>query len=154
MEVNVTCYIYHKGDIEMTLVQTSDYGDGVEVPAIEVNEVMGDIKVATFVLKNPRQFNGQSFFCEGSNGLSSPNEAVIEQVSGNDYFTSEWSEWSKCNDVKGGEMAFRERRKADGNPIMQSRYCRCSDLKDLPSPRFVSKQKLKKDKNVSSNVCF
>ena len=125
----------------MTLVQTSDYGDGVDVPATEVNEVMGDIKVATFVLKNPKQFNGQSFFCEGSNGLSSPNEAVIEQVSGNNYFTSEWSEWSKCEDVKNKEMAFRTRRKGHGNPIMQSRYCRCSDLKELPSPRFVSKQK-------------
>ena len=46
-----------------------------------------------------------------------------------------------CDDVKNKEMAFRTRRKGDGNPIMQSRYCRCSDLKDLPSPRFVSKQK-------------
>ena len=69
MEVNVTCYIYHKGDIEMTLVQFSDYDDGERIPAIEVDEVMGDIKVATFVLKNPKQFNGQSFFCEGSNIL-------------------------------------------------------------------------------------
>ena len=140
-EVNVTCYVYHKGDIQMTLIQTSDYDDGVEVPALEVNGVMGDIKVARFVLKNPQQFNGQSFFCEGSNGLSSQNEAVIEQVSGNDYFTSEWSEWSKCNDVKNMEMAFRTRKTGDGNSKMQSRYCRCSDLKEPPSPRFVSKQK-------------
>lgn len=120
----------------MNLVQSTDYGDGVEIPATEVSEVMGDIKVAKFVLTNPKQFNGQSFYCEGSNGLSSANEAVIEQVSGNNYFTGEWSEWSKCNDIKSKEMAFRTRKKADGGEILQSRYCRCSDLKELPSPRF------------------
>ena len=137
MEVNVTCYIYHKGDIEMNLVHMDEW-DEVKIRAIEVNEVMGDIKVARFVLRNPQQFDGESFFCQGSNGLSSPNEAVIEKVYDKEYFTSEWSEWSKCNDIKNNELAFRTRRKANGEVPLQSRYCRCSDLKELPSPRFVS----------------
>ena len=134
-EVNISCYIYHKGYIQMTLTQITDYDDGIELSAKEVSEVMGDIKVATFVLQNPKQYYGQSFYCSANNDLSSPNEALIQQASGQDYYISEWSEWTKCDDVKNKELVFRNRRKGNGKEALQSRYCRCSDLKELPSPR-------------------
>ena len=79
-----------------------------------------------------------SFECSTENGsYTSPNVVTIKEVSDNSHFISEWTEWSKCSDVKNKTMTFRTRRAANGNEAMQSRYCRCSDLKELPSPRFV-----------------
>ena len=110
----------------------------IEIQAEEVTEVMDDIKVARFVLKNPKQYHENSFECSAANGsYTSPNVVTIKEVSDDDYFISEWTEWSKCSDVNNKTMTFRTRTAANGNESMQSRYCRCSDLKELPSPRFV-----------------
>ena len=121
----------------MTLMQDDDFDNGIQIAPKEVAEVLGNIKVATFVLQNPIQYFDQTFFCLGSDGVSSSNKAEIKSASGLDYYISEWSQWARCNDMKDKESTYRIRRKADGNEVLQSRYCRCSDLKELPSPRFV-----------------
>ena len=117
-------------------MEEDDYDEGLVIQAFSTTEVLGDIKEATFNLRNPGQFAGKSFYCSGSNGNDSPNILNINEASPKEnYFTSSWTEWSKCNDVKNNELVFRSRMKSDGTSIFQNRYCRCSDLQVLPSPR-------------------
>ena len=126
------------GDIDLTLVKDveDDEYDEVEIPAFSTTEVLGDIKEATFYLRNPSKFAGKRFYCSGSNGKDSTNTLNINKASPNvNYFISSWTEWSKCEDVKNNELVFRSRMKSDGTRILQDRYCRCSDLQVLPSPR-------------------
>lgn len=92
--------------------------------------------MAKFVIEDFRQFQNEHLYCKGPNELLSPNKVVIERVSA-DYFISEWSEWSKCNDVNTKELVVRTRHMAKGNLYSESRYCRCNDLKQLPSPRYL-----------------
>ena len=129
---------YNEIDYDENDTYTQHQLPNIEIQAEEVTEVMDDIKVARFVLKNPKQYHENSFECSAANGsYTSPNVVTIKEVSDDDYFISEWTEWSKCSNVKNKTMTFRTRRAANGNEAMQSRYCRCSDLKELPSPRFV-----------------
>lgn len=117
----------------MKLIQVNDE-ESVTLPE-DVNKVVGDIHVARFVLENPKQYYGQKFYCYESNGFTSPNDVSIQKASGNDYFVGEWSEWAGCTDVK--HKTNRTRTKGNGEKIFQKRYCRCSDLKELPSPRYT-----------------
>lgn len=103
---------------------------------------MGDIAIAKFVLPDPKRFDGQELLCINmANGLVSPNNASIKFISDGNYQIGEWSEWSKdCYDVMNETKVFRKRmmNNTGNNGVeveVQSRYCRCSDLHELPSPR-------------------
>ena len=107
----------------------------ISIEAKRSYQVAGDIKVAIFELENPILYLNKSFLCRSSVTIS-PNHVFIKRV--DDYFLSEWSEWSSCSNVNNKELVARTRKMADGSLYAQSRYCRCSDLDKLPSPRFSS----------------
>ena len=113
------------------------YGDEetIEIQAADVSEVMGDIKAVTFNLT--RDNVGQDFYCVTDDGLHSPNTAPVKDFGGDNYFVTEWSEWTKCSDVGNKILVNRRRRLGNDKHAIQSRYCRCSDLEVLPSPRYI-----------------
>ena len=57
-----------------------------------MNDLIGNVREARFIIKNPTKLNGKTFFC-GNDDYESPNNVTIK-VSG-EYFTNEWTEWSK-----------------------------------------------------------
>ena len=129
------CYIYFRDAIELIFVQSDDYGEETEFEASDIID-MGNIKAARFVIDNPKQFDGKVFYCKGNDDYFSANEAGVKVTSdSHDYFVSQWSEWSKCEDMNGNNTVSRHRKRGDGSNVEQTRYCRCSDLSELPSPR-------------------
>ena len=120
--------IYVDSDIELN------------IEAKEVDTVIDNIKVARFELNNPEQLaliRDLRLYCgDGDREFESPNDVHIQNSPNDDYFTSEWSEWARCNDVT--DRTNRSRSKANGEEVWQSRYCTCSLLKELPSPRYFN----------------
>ena len=58
----------------------------------EMNDLIGNVREAKFILKNPKEFVGKTFFC-GNDDYESANNVTIK--ASEEYFTNEWTEWSK-----------------------------------------------------------
>ena len=57
-----------------------------------MNDLIGNVREAKFILKNPKEFVGKTFFC-GNDDYESANNVTIK--ASEEYFTNEWTEWSK-----------------------------------------------------------
>lgn len=116
--------------------EIEDENSLVHLPDAMVKPIIGDIKEAKFTLTNLQQFHGKSLFCSGSNNLNSPNEVKIEFVEDQDnYFLEEWTAWTSCSNTNPSNTVTRSRQMPNDNAALQERFCRCSDIKPLPSPR-------------------
>ena len=61
-------------------------------PPSEMNDLIGNVREARFIIKNPTELDGKTLFC-GYDDYESANNVTIK-ASG-EYFTNEWTEWSK-----------------------------------------------------------
>ena len=134
LEVAPDPYQYDYGDYYH---ETEDEKTSFHLPDAFVKPVIGDIKEAKFTLTNLQQFYGKSLICSGSNNITSPNEVWIEYVQDQNYFLGEWSEWTSCSALNPNisNTVSRSRKMPNNKAAFQERYCRCSDVKPLPSPR-------------------
>lgn len=110
-----------------------------------IKPIMGDIKEAKFILNSPQKYDGKKIFCSANNGQSS-HSVTIDYVRHKEYFINEWTQWSSCKNVNSSNTVTRRRKMANDEFVDQKRYCRCSDVKPIPSPRYVlsfGKQKCK-----------
>ena len=122
-----------------------------EVLSHTQDEIWNDLKMTTFTVKNPYQHIGK-YFCSTSEGIESLNQ--VEFIETQSSIWSQWSEWGKC-ELVGEEIVKRVRfDEQNKRRQIQKRFCRCSDLKELPRPRYVhilgiKVQNLKFDFNTS-----
>ena len=100
------------------------------------DEISNDLKMTTFTVRNPYQHIGK-YFCITSEGVESLNRVEFKKTRNSSSIWNQWSDWSKC-ELVGEEKVKRVRvdEKNKGRQI-QKRFCRCSDLKELPRPRYV-----------------
>ena len=113
-------------------LKKEDNNDGFELQRAEIEEFMGDIKVARFVIPNSYDIKDQSFFCSANNTLDSPNVVQILPAQQNETFlVGQWGNWTICEEGK----VYRSKLTNKGESVQQERYCRCTDFKELPSPR-------------------
>ena len=71
------------------------------------------------------------YYCKNSNGIESSN---VLEISESQETWTKWTPWSKCTNVQI-EKVTRSRNSSSGQTEKQNRFCRCSDLKELPRPR-------------------
>ena len=57
-----------------------------------MNDLIGNVREARFIIKNPTELDGKTFFCLNDDYESANNVTI--KASG-EYFTNEWTEWSK-----------------------------------------------------------
>ena len=142
---HVSCFSYDSSS-KLRLKLSEDYleydygNDADSQTSIEFSPVevytKGTILEAKFVIEDATNYTDHTFYCTDENwSKTSPNQFKL--MSSIHHF-SEWSSWSSCHNV-GKDMVTRNRTISNrANPMVQSRYCRCSDLAVLPSPRYVS----------------
>ena len=112
----------------MTLIKVDE---GSEIQRAEVDEYMGDIKVARFVITKSSNLQGQNLSCSADT-TESPNVVEILPAKHSEtYLVGQWGNWSVCEE----EKVYRSRFTNYGESVQQERYCRCTDFKELPSPR-------------------
>ena len=105
---------------------------------------MADIREARFILKDPLQYRDHEFHCVEDTMQRISNSIVVREVSYENYFVTEWSEWSRCDDLNQTSQVYRSRKKSNDITVVQERYCKCSDIRPLPSPRSVLHMKIRK----------
>ena len=106
-----------------------------EVLSHTQDEIWNDLKMTTFTVKNPYQHIGK-YFCSTSDGIESLNQ--VEFIETQSSIWSQWSEWSKCEVVREEKVKrVRFDEKNTKRRQIQKRFCRCSDLKELPHPRYM-----------------
>lgn len=135
--------IFQNRNAELILVNhvedNDDFGGWGDEPTVATfdkqSEVINKVLVVTFTVKNPENSMGK-YDCQ----ISSTNQKSLFPVEIKDSNSpwAEWSEWSKCNNEEevGKAMVNRQRLANLLNPQTQQRHCRCSDLKELPRPRY------------------
>jgi hypothetical protein len=99
-------------------------------------EVVNDIKKAEFEIFQPFSDKIGKFYCVNSqDGIESVNFVEINQNQQNHPVWSDWSAWSKCDNV-GVDQVIRSRNSSIRQNDTQTKFCQCSDLKELPRPRY------------------
>ena len=116
-------------ELDLTIVNKNHSQKLLETNSKSVS-VVNDMKIVKFVLENPYEKLGK-YYCKNSNGIESSD--VLDISESQDTWTS-WTPWSKCTNVQV-EKVTRSRNSSSGQTEIQNRFCRCSDLKELPRPR-------------------
>ena len=140
----VSCFSYDSSS-KLRLKQSEDYLEydyennddsqaSIEFLPAEVH-TKGTVLEARFVIEDVNDYVDHTFYCTDENGSkTSPNQL---KLTSSIHYHSEWSSWSSCHNV-GKDLVTRNRTISNkNNPMVQSRYCRCSDLAILPSPRYL-----------------
>ena len=123
----------------LTLLHSAPNNEKEILPAVDIKEIMADIREARFILKDPLQYRNTEFHCVEDARQHISNSIVIREEIGENYFVTEWSEWSRCSDLNQTSQVYRRRKKSNDNSVEEERYCKCSDIRPLPSPRSVLK---------------
>lgn len=132
----ISCYSNDLNkDLELATDDEDDLfgGGGQQVQynnkkTVKVNK----LQKTTFTIKY-REDRVGFYTCRNGNGKSLHSVELKYQ----EDIWSQWSEWSKCDQQKVGIDKVRRSRKLLGEVQSQDRYCRCSDLQEMPRPRIV-----------------
>ena len=127
--VNIFCYSSNSS-AKLKLIAENDE-EIVTFQPIELSS-KDSIAEAKFTIEDAKDYAGTSFYCSDDYaGTASPNSATA-LASENQH--SEWSDWSTCENVGKDKVSRRRSGNQDSNNV-QTRFCRCSDLSNPPSPR-------------------
>lgn len=140
--VEINCFV-HRENAEMNLYLKKDEDDWdswddedpVPLTSDKISKFVDDMKVTTFTVKNPISKTGK-YECQSEDGLLFSHYTVnLKQSQSRPPKWSLWSSWSKCSNV-GVDKVSRTRQSPFASQIeSQERYCRCSDLAEMPRPR-------------------
>ena len=118
------------------LTAKSTDANSAEISVKSTRILSGDIKQVKFSVNSPKF--GANVSCVSSlAGVQSLNSLEILEAGANSW--AEWAEWSKCDGEPQKSRVWRSRSRlsSQGRTQVQERFCRCSDLKDLPRPRYL-----------------
>lgn len=132
--LDIICFMSSSEDLDLNLVNEA----GKVMTDIEKDVIFNsaDIKKAVFKIQNPLENLQGKYYCQNSQGLESLNFVeIIKGVDLDQQIWTTWSSWSQCQKVQE-EKISRSRQNLNSNQLqVQKRFCRCSDLKELPRPR-------------------
>ena len=101
----------------------------------EVTDIK-DMKIVTFHIDTGSNIGSGIYYCRNADGVDSLN--FLELYESNDDIMGQWSPWTSCQLVQKDRVSRTRSRRSRNQNIkedVQSRYCRCSDLAQLPRPR-------------------
>ncbi len=112
--------------------------DAVAANFDKKSSIESKVLVTVFTIRDPLNHLGE-YFCQSSEGGKVKSKYALElKQSTQQSHWSEWSEWSKCEDKSMvGQAKVSRTREKQSEKQSQQRFCRCSDLKELPRPRIV-----------------
>ena len=97
----------------------------------EVTDIK-DMKIVTFHIDTGNTNQG-IYYCRNADGVDSLN--FLELYESNEDIMGQWSPWTSCLLVQKDRVSRTRKRNQHLKEDVQSRYCRCSDLAQLPRPR-------------------
>ena len=99
----------------------------------EVTDIQ-DMKIVTFHIDISEAQAGQKYYCRNGDGVDSLNFLELTESPADDIM-GEWSSWTSCQVVQKDRVSRTRSTLNFNREDVQSRYCRCSDLAQLPRPR-------------------
>ena len=131
-EVTINCY-----SLNMKTNLHLEKSNQTAIEAYLPNETIklhDNLLKSVFKIRNPTENIGKYRCISEENTSMYPTEILLTS----EPKWSKWTEWSSCFDPKndvGSVLVNRSRTRNVQDVETEQRYCRCSDLADLPRPR-------------------
>ena len=129
-----------------------DEDDSLEIQTFDKTSTFeSKVLVTTFTIRKPEKYLGK-LYCQSSDRDHQALSRFPLELKEATRVTlwSQWTSWSKCED-KARVGIDKVTRSRQGQTIeTQERYCRCSDLKELPRPRYIFR--LRSKRTISHSI--